>query len=176
MEGPHGGQKAKPLYPVPTERLWELGFDTRPLETSYTNLNPDPQTAAGLLSPPSLGTLGWHLLHIGIHSTFTDLISCICVQTNRSFFTEGSKLLLYVWLTKTLLNRAVPSLQFADFRRLQCVQLILPDGTNTQYVERWWKKVRICSSSTRLCVCLSMCVRSVCTEEWCAVSDQKVTS
>lgn len=42
MEGPHGGQTAKPRYPVPTERLWELGFDTGPLETSYTNLNPDP--------------------------------------------------------------------------------------------------------------------------------------
>lgn len=87
MEGPHGGQKAKPRYPVPTAMwLCELGFDTGPLETSYTNLNPDPQTTAGLLSPPSLGTLGWHLLHIGIHSTFTDLISCIRVQTNRSLF------------------------------------------------------------------------------------------
>lgn len=97
-----------------------------------------PATLTSTLTPkplqdsrghPCSGTRGWHLLCSGIHSPLSGLISCICVQTNECvcsfrspFFYRGELAFATcfitdreVWLTKALLNRAVPLLKFADF-------------------------------------------------------------
>lgn len=57
------------------------------------NLNPDPQTTAGVLRPPSLRTHGWHLLCGGIHCSLSDLIIHMFVDKWVRVYSLGSPFL-----------------------------------------------------------------------------------
>lgn len=150
-----------PRCPVPSWACEVWGLTPGHRRPARLTSTLTPKTTTGLLRPPPRRrTLGWHLLFTGIHSLLGDPASCI--YAHGRFFTGASEgaagwgyfFLEYASLLKEkrasqrpLLNRAVPSLSVCWLSlvlRLQRVQLIFPDDTNTQRVKRWWKKANSC--------------------------------
>lgn len=172
------GQEAKPCPPFSNERVWELRFDTGPLETSYPNLNPDSETTAGLLSPHSLWTRGWHLMCIGIHSDLSDLISCIGVQTNgclgvvlgQRFYRGELAFAIYSLLKeKSGSQRPFWSGLCHHYNLLTFTSSTVCSWFSLMILGMWRGDERKPTTAHKVllgyvCVCLCMCVSMVCAE------------